>query len=167
MDDFLLQNAVHLEGELWRTHSDFGDDYEFSSRGRVRSWRGSQGRRSQPLVLTHRRSSTGSRQVNLMSPNGKQVTRSLAKLILEAFDKPHPPGIQHPVYLDGDRSNLALENLAWRQSMEIPLNAPRPFPALDRCVDGICYHLGIPENILTTALATLVENLEDSKESEV
>jgi hypothetical protein len=79
-------------------------DYEVSDRGDVRrgewavaSWKGKRGYYLVNLELPGRD-----------FPSSKHVH----ELVLEAFDRPRPPGCQAD-HVDGDRSNNAISNLEW------------------------------------------------------
>jgi len=92
--------------ERWRTIKGF-KDYRISNRGRLYN-------QTQDFVMTPSRTRMGTFKINLVDDNGVQVTRSVGKLVAEAFVEPSDAISDAVVYLDGDLSNLDSRNLVWR-----------------------------------------------------
>jgi hypothetical protein len=67
-----------------------------------------------PRLLRPRKNCYGYLQVSLRVGK-KTYTRTVHRLVLEAFDRPRPKGMQCSHY-DGDRANNRLENLRWDTS---------------------------------------------------
>ena len=114
-------------GERWRAVVSFGgvyaDAYQVSDQGNARSIRrqvaGRTGRSGlgstrtvQGKELSPRIRPDGTRAVNLwLGNNYRQVP--IARLVLEAFDRPQPPG-HDADNKDGDKANCRLSNLRWK-----------------------------------------------------
>ena len=56
----------------------------------------------------------GITMLRLTSYNGKQVTRSLAVMVAEAFVEGRSDTFDCPIHLDGNRKNCNADNLMWR-----------------------------------------------------
>lgn len=105
--------------EQWRPIAGFDGRYEVSDQGRVRSWVRAgkdQGagwkRRAQPIVRRpHVNRRTGYWCVTLRLPP-RYVTRTLHRLVLEAFAGPCPVGME-ACHHDGDREHNGIGNLRW------------------------------------------------------
>jgi hypothetical protein len=94
--------------------------YEVSDRGRVRSWRVSgfaDLKAAFPKIL---RSTylQGYRYVSLSLGADAAVSKSVHRLVLEAFVGPCPPDKSEAGHNDGVRNNNALSNLAWKDLKE-------------------------------------------------
>lgn len=102
----------------WRVIKDY-PDYEVSSDGRVRRFRGSAGRYANeplPRELMGFPTKTGRHQVTLKA-NGAQAAKLVHRLVLEAFVGPCPEGCETAHY-DGNHRNNRLENLRWATHQE-------------------------------------------------
>lgn len=54
-------------------------------------------------------------KISLYSEDGKLITRSVARLIAEAFvQRPDAEAFDTPIHLDGDQRNCRADNLVWR-----------------------------------------------------
>lgn len=113
-----IPNSV--EGEIWKACPGFEQDYEVSSRGRVRAILGEVPvRRNGGLHRRIRRPrilkgalSGGYPAVNLCFGGGRTQTNHVHVLVCVAFHGPRPP--QHEAcHRDGDRLNARAENLYW------------------------------------------------------
>jgi hypothetical protein len=121
-------NAVQLSlsFERWRPVRAWGDLYEVSNLGNVRSLdrtrmvEGSRGvvslRRYRGRILKQWRSSGGYPQVGLHR-DAVKVTRDVHPLVAEAFHGPCPEGME-VAHLDGDRANNRADNLAFKTHAE-------------------------------------------------
>ena len=90
--------------EIWKPVPRFSG-YEVSSEGNFRSVdRVASGRRYKGKLLSTRVSNRGYVLVDLRDADGKKVTRSAHTVILEAHDKPCPPGMEAR-HLDDDPRN--------------------------------------------------------------
>jgi hypothetical protein len=90
--------------------------YEVSDEGRVRSWRCSgmsERRRDEPRILRQ------GRAVLIRSAMGFKISRSVPRLVLLAFVGPPDPPCALAGFIDGDRTNLRVENLRWMTASEI------------------------------------------------
>jgi NUMOD4 motif len=98
----------------WLPAVGFEGFYEVSDSGLVRSvTRKGTGRRGvRGRVLRPSPDKAGYMKVNL-AVNGRTVTRRVHQLVLEAFDKPCPEGMEARHYPDPDKSKNALANLSW------------------------------------------------------
>ena len=105
-----------MSRERWAPVPGWGDFYQVSNLGRVRSLdrehddhRGRWVRRGRVLKQSIDRE--GYRRVNLMR-DGKRAPRTVHRLVLEGFVGPRPEGHQCR-HLNGDAGDNRLENLAW------------------------------------------------------
>lgn len=105
--------------EEWRDVVGWEGLYEVSDQGRVRSlervvpWKGWTRTVSTRILRPGKERRSGTETVVLS--NGHKVTRSVHRLVLEAFIGPCPPGMEC-CHFDDDRSNNRLENLRWDSS---------------------------------------------------
>lgn len=81
-------------------------DYEVSDWGLIFNLR----RRT---VMSPTRNNHGHMRISLVNDRGR-FTRSVARLVAEAFVEPPEPLCDHIVILDGNLTNIAAENLVWR-----------------------------------------------------
>ena len=104
-----------MSDELWVPLSDF-PDYEVSSLGRVRSWKGPGGRASarsrEPKILRSPANSKGYPVNVFLSASGKRHTKTLHVLIATAFHGPCPRGFECS-HLNGIRADCRAKNLRW------------------------------------------------------
>lgn len=91
--------------EQWVEIEDF-PHYLVSNLGRVTNME-----RKAPVAL--RLNQFGHVNVGLSRDN-KQFTKALAPLVARAFVPKPAPEFNCPIHLDGDRTNCAADNLAWR-----------------------------------------------------
>ncbi len=93
--------------EEWRTLREFSN-YQVSDLGNVYNLRFDH-------LMRISFTSTGHSKITLLSElDGKRYTRSVSQLVAEAFvDAPNEIS-QHVIILDGDFTNIAATNLAWR-----------------------------------------------------
>lgn len=100
----LLQRKLDLaQEEVWATVEEF-PDYEVSTRGRVRKWY-----KSYYRYPTVQKALNGSLKITFIE-SGKTNARMLGKLVYETF-----LGVtsnEDIVYIDGDKTNCELINLA-------------------------------------------------------
>jgi hypothetical protein len=108
--------AEELENEEWRPIERFVD-YEVSSLGRVRTFRGYRGiqRRREPNFLTPAPASRGYTSVTLTNDSGR-FQKLVHILVLEAFTGPRPQSLDNA--FDGchnnhNRADARLSNLRW------------------------------------------------------
>jgi hypothetical protein len=99
------QAELQLPDEVWSPIAGL-PDYEVSTLGRIRSWKG-----PQPKIIKVQKLPTGYRFYRFGIGKGA-VPRYIHRLVLEAFVGPCPDGMQCR-HLDGDRANNCLSNLAW------------------------------------------------------
>ena len=93
--------------ELWAMIPEF-PQYQVSSYGRIYNSRFGR-------MLRTSRTTEGHVKVNLVSDRDqKKHTRSVPKLVAEAFVEPPTPRCDCVVLLDGDLFNVNAENLVWR-----------------------------------------------------
>ena len=99
--------------EQWKPIEGF-KGYEVSDQGRVRSWkRGRWGRRADPRILTPGDSNGDYQHVSLIGSCGSKKTRGVHQLVTEAFLGARPTRTRI-IFLDGDRRNNQLDNLAYQ-----------------------------------------------------
>jgi len=106
--------------EQWKPVVGFGDWYEVSDQGRVRSYRtqGTGKRRKLPVLLHggySRKRNRGFLPYHyylLRSITGDKVYRLAGRLVLEAFVGPTPDGTEVS-HINGDPLDDRLDNLAW------------------------------------------------------
>lgn len=115
----MMPRMMNHDIEIWRPVAvpEFGDFYEVSDQGRVRSLPRMGGYR--PVagrVLKPGKHGTGYLNI-VMSIDGIRVYRLIHQLVLEAFVGPPEPG-QEARHLNGDRGDNRLDNLAWGTSAE-------------------------------------------------
>ena len=105
------------ESEVWKDVTEYEGFYQVSNRGNVRSVarRGLQGYRRRGRVLKPWYDSGGYCRVNLCK-NGKSKTRSVHRLVAEAF-LPNPNGLPQVNHRDEVKDNNNVENLEWCDSM--------------------------------------------------
>jgi len=103
--------------EEWRPIPRYGDRYEASNLGRIRSLLFVNGqvskKRDAPLVLAATPCS-GYPAVSLATGRGRWVTEHVHRLVLEAFVGPCPSSRHEAAHEDGDRNNARLDNLSWK-----------------------------------------------------
>lgn len=92
--------------EIWRPIRGFSW-YSVSSHGRVMN---TTRERIMKISLTLQ----GAAKVSLWSDSGVRVTRSLARIVAEAFCKKPDGRCDTPVLLDADSTNCAVWNIVWR-----------------------------------------------------
>jgi hypothetical protein len=94
-------------GEEWRTIREF-PNYEVSNLGRVFNIRHNH-------LMSTSITLQGHAKITLASEwDGTRYTRSVARLVAEAFLDPPNLLCDEVILLDGDLTNLNVENLAWR-----------------------------------------------------
>lgn len=102
-----------METEIWKDIEEFKDKYQVSNLGRVRSKERFINTRTYPSVIMKPLiRNNNSVQVHLRD-GIKQVSRSVAKLVLLTFVGKPPANAQHPRHLDGNPNNNRLDNLEW------------------------------------------------------
>src|SRR3990167_7408711 len=112
-----------MNSEVWCTVEDY-EDYEVSNRGRVRSWRNTQGnRRDEPIVLALVPNRDGYGQVILCNDDGHYHVL-VHVLVLEAFVGPCPEGMEAR-HWDGNASNNTVGNLLWGTHAENTVDTVR------------------------------------------
>jgi len=97
--------------EIWKPIPDF-PGYEASSLGRIRSFRGFNGKiADKPHFIKPQKHRLGYLQITLSIAN-KRITKTVHSLVLKSFiDK---PSAKHQAcHLNGDRGDSRLENLIW------------------------------------------------------
>lgn len=120
--------------EHWKPIRDFEGIYEVSDHGRVRSLprvsEDSLGRfyNVEGGILNPTTRADGIRMVNLSAGGKRRSGRSVARLVLEAFDRPPASG-EFADYLNGDRADTRLSNLRWAPFAE-------RFDRVEVCVRG-------------------------------
>lgn len=70
-------------------------------------------------VLKTKLSNSGNVKITLRTDSGDYVTRSVARLVAEAFI-PNPHNKTHVVHINNDKSDNRVENLKWGSLQEIP-----------------------------------------------
>ena len=111
--------------EQWKQVVGFGNWYEVSDKGNVRSYRtqGTGARRKLPVMLSggfYRRinhSFAPYHYVLLRDENGKKVNKNICRLVLEAFVGQAPVG-KEVSHLNGNPLDNRLKNLAWETHRE-------------------------------------------------
>ncbi len=99
-----------MSDEIWKDILGF-DDYQVSTRGRVRSYkRQGGGRAGKPHMLSSENSGRYE-QVGLVR-DGKQYCKRVHRLVLEMFIGPCPEG-REGCHYDGDSHNNRMSNLRW------------------------------------------------------
>lgn len=99
--------------EIWKDISEFKGIYQVSNKGRVRSVERKSYTRVYPSVII-REYIRNNNNVQVRLRNGKkQVTRSVAKLVLLTFVGEPPKMAQQAKHKDGNPLNNNLENLEW------------------------------------------------------
>ncbi len=101
--------------EFWKPVVGYEGYYEVSDQGRVRSLERTVIRNGESIVpsriIAQKLTKNGYLAVNLWR-NNKYKTRTVHRLVLEAFVGPHPRGMQ-ACHDDGDRTNNFANNLRW------------------------------------------------------
>lgn len=92
--------------ETWRIIQDF-PDYEISDLGNVFNIRTEKQMKTSITRFGHVK-------ISLLDRSKQRHSRSVAYLVAEAFVEPPGPLCDKVVVLDGDPTNLAAQNLAWR-----------------------------------------------------
>lgn len=106
-----------MSNESWRPVVGSGH-YEVSDLGRVRSWRGPSGTRSEPKVLRQATGKSGHyMQVSICDGPGLRRTATVHILVLEAFVCPRPDGLV-ACHVNGDAGDNRLSNLRWGSDHE-------------------------------------------------
>lgn len=99
--------------EAWRPVVDFEGCYEVSNYGQVKSIP----RPSATGGIRAQRRNSGGYPYVVLSGNGLRTTRTVHRLVLEAFVGPKPDGMEAR-HLDGMRDNNRLDNLCWGTKTE-------------------------------------------------
>lgn len=107
-----------MNAEEWRPIA-WAPSYAVSDRGRVMSFRG-----QQPRVLCPSRNQWGYLFVGLTRPDGTRWTRSVHRLVADAFLGPCPPGME-TCHNDGDKTNNAPSNLRFDTKSQNALDRVR------------------------------------------
>lgn len=98
--------------EIWIAIDGTCGNYEVSNHGRVRCWTGKTGLRiAEPRVRLATKNHHGYYQMSMVI-DGNAVTRTMQRIVLEAFRGKRPAGLVG-AHADGDRSNNRISNLAW------------------------------------------------------
>jgi hypothetical protein len=104
--------------EQWKPVRGYEGSYETSSAGRVRSvgrflkGKNNSARHVKSQVLSPRIRDNGTPAVNLWRGN-TYVQVAVKKIVLEAFDRPQPHGME-PSNVNGNLGDNRLQNLRWR-----------------------------------------------------
>ena len=101
------------ESEIWKDVAGYEGFYQVSNKGNVRSVDRGHIRRGR--VLKQGYNTGGYPQVSL-SKNGKSKTKTVHRLVAEAF-LPNPNGLPQVGRRDEDKDNNNVENLEWCDSM--------------------------------------------------
>ena len=100
--------------EHWKPVVGYEGIYEVSDQGQVR--RVAPAQRTHPgLILRHKVQQHNGRHSVTLRRDGKNSTRYVHRLVLEAFVGPCPPGME-ACHWDDNPENNALENLRWDTS---------------------------------------------------
>lgn len=100
-----------MDEEQWRPVEGY-PNYEVSSLGRVRTWRGHTTRGGAPLILRLQRNSKNGYVQVALSHEGKRRQFNLHALIARVFLGPPPAGME-TAHNDGDQMNNRLSNLRY------------------------------------------------------
>lgn len=92
--------------EIWRSINDYGNFYEVSNLGRVRSFK-----RRKLKILKERISPNGYRFVAFQI-DGKKILQTVHRLVAQAFI-PNPGNKPEVNHIDGNKANNRVENLEW------------------------------------------------------
>ena len=101
--------------EDWRYINGYGNRYEVSTLGRVRSWvkwHRYGGLADTPRIKSQQVDRKGYCRVKLSDGENPERTHSVAPLVLTAFAEPRPQGME-ACHCDGDPSNNEISNLRW------------------------------------------------------
>lgn len=105
--------------EEWRGIAGWEDLYEVSDCGRVRALMSKGKVREVPLILKPFVEKDG-RQLLVLHRDRKHTSKRVARLVLDAFGPPQPPGTEC-CHCDGDAGNDSIANLRWgthKENME-------------------------------------------------
>ena len=100
--------------EIWKSVVGYEGLYEVSDQGQVRSLtrNGRRGKILRPGFGSVRKGCEYKRQLVILSVSGKHKTKTVHRLVLEAFVGPRPEGMEG-CHNDGNTQNNKLENLRW------------------------------------------------------
>lgn len=104
-----------MNPEEWRRIEEF-PSYFVSSRGRIRH--------KGAIIKTHPCGTSGGFSA-FFTIAGRQTSRALGRLVLEAFVGPAPMGM-FALHQDGNRANNNLENLCWAKRGSTPRTKVTP-----------------------------------------
>lgn len=143
----------HEFEEIWRTIEEF-PNYEISTFGRIYNNR-------QDCYMQTSKTLFGHVKITLMDENHVRHTRSVARILAEAFILPSNARCTQVVVLDGNLGNIWLENLvwrppwyAWKYSRQLKVEQPTYFKNLfvNNITKEIFYHsiieAGMAEGLL-------------------
>lgn len=101
-----------MNEEIWKSIPGY-PDYEISSLGRIRSWKGHRGigRAKTPKILSTPPDNESYQQIVLCS-NGNIIHTRVHRLVMLAFVGPCPEGME-VCHNDGNRANSQLDNLRY------------------------------------------------------
>lgn len=95
-----------VEADIWKELPEF-PNYEINPLGEIYN------RRTRALMKINP-TNHGHMKITLTAENGRRHDRSVAMLVADAFVKPPNFLCDNVIVLDGDHTNIAASNLAWR-----------------------------------------------------
>jgi len=138
-----------MEIEQWRPIVGFEGNYEISNLGQVKSLH--KRHCNKTISILHR---DGFPCVQL-SKEGRNGYYKLHRLLAEAFI-PNPFQKTSVIFLDGDRTNLSLDNIAWADTSEIC--------RLRRSKENWAYVVDMIKQSTDKAIPTILQSLNEEFE---
>lgn len=109
-----LQSIPPIDGEVWRDMAGFGGRYQISTHGRVVSLID-----PTPRLLAGRRNPRRGLEVQLATPDGRSIARSVHREMMLAFYPIHNARKHRVIHKNKDLFDNRLENLEWLPTWKI------------------------------------------------